>query len=316
MLFAETEIFSIKNNFIEAIPQGLLELPSLCEFYAEGNKLKKEQKRIVRLVKERPDFITDQIAGLNIGELESNAMLTATLLLPEVLSEIVRLGLSVEETDAEERYFTPPEGEEEAAIPPSMVQLQWGFHWNEKKLKWKEPPFSCKETWNDKDYSVGEEEYLQREKELDISYSFYPEESFCSNGTVYLAIGCFQSSGQPYLICISIRAENMGNPEVYTYDYVSEEPSHMDSLCDFLKRLTTADRWEKEYTAMNLRLFYEDDRSNKFWEIKVVGNRHEICFGKNGSEGQKKVKEFDTPQAAFKEAKRLVTEKKKKGYRE
>lgn len=117
-------------------------------------------------------------------------------------------------------------------------------------------------------------------------------------------------------ISISLQDVNKGNPDVYTYDYVSEEPSHMDSLSGFLKRLTTEEAWEKEYTAMNLRLFYEDEKSNKFWEIKAVGNRKEICFGKNGSEGQKKIKEFDSPEVAFKEAKRLATEKKNKGYQE
>ena len=61
----------------------------------------------------------------------------------------------------------------------------------------------------------------------------------------------------------------------------------MDSLSGFLVGVTTEDKWEDEYTAMNLRLFYEDEKSNKFWEIKVVGNRQEIRFGKNGSEGQK-----------------------------
>lgn len=309
---------SIKNNFIETIPQGLLELPSLCEFYGEGNKLKKEQKRIMKIRKERPDFITDQINELNNGKLEdnSNSTRTAPLLSPKVLSELARLGFRLEEIDTEERYFTPLDTEEEAAIPPSMVQLLWGVHWNEMKLLWKEPPFSCEETWNDEDFCDGDEEYLQREKELTISYSFYAEESFCINETVYLVIGYFKSSGQPYYICVSLKDENMGDPDVYTYDSVSEEPFHMDSLSGFLVGLTTEDKWEDEYTAMNLRLFYEDEKSNKIWEIKVVGNRQEIRFGKNGSEGQKKIKEFDSPEAAFKEAKRLATEKKNKGYQE
>lgn len=48
----------------------------------------------------------------------------------------------------------------------------------------------------------------------------------------------------------------------------------------------------------------------------MIGKRHEICFGKTGSEGQKKVKDFDTAQIALREANRLVAEKKNKGYQE
>jgi predicted DNA-binding WGR domain protein len=108
----------------------------------------------------------------------------------------------------------------------------------------------------------------------------------------------------------------MENPEIFVHDYVSEEPSNFDSLSTFLHKLTTEEMWEEEYTSMNLRLFYQDEKSNKFWEIKVIGKCHEIRFGKTGSEGQKKVKEFDTAQIAFKEANRLVAEKKNKGYQE
>jgi Leucine-rich repeat (LRR) protein len=230
---------SIRNNYIKVIPKGVLELPSLCELYAEGNQLKKEQKRLSKLVKERPGFITDQKIDFITGIQEAEKNINSILLAPEVLSEIVRLGISSEDIGTQERYFTPVDREDEAIIPPAMVQLLWGFCWKQKKLMWKEPPFTSEETWNDEAYLEGDEDYVQRERCLEISYAFYLEESFCIGEDVYLAIGYFQSSGQPYRICISLKDEHMENPEVFVHDYVAEEPSNLNTLSAFLNKLTT-----------------------------------------------------------------------------
>lgn len=109
---------------------------------------------------------------------------------------------------------------------------------------------------------------MQRERGLEISYAFYLDESFCIGEEVYLAIGYFQSSGQPYRICISLKDEHMENPEVFVHDYVAEEPSNLDSLNTFLQKLTTEETWEDECTSINLRLFYQDESQINSGKLK------------------------------------------------
>jgi predicted DNA-binding WGR domain protein len=57
-----------------------------------------------------------------------------------------------------------------------------------------------------------------------------------------------------------------------------------------------------------------DDKSNKFWNIELQGNKFTVQFGKIGTNGQTQVKEFADEAAAKKEYDKLVTEKTKKGY--
>ena len=64
------------------------------------------------------------------------------------------------------------------------------------------------------------------------------------------------------------------------------------------------------------RLEFDDGKSRKFWEISVEGNAHTITFGRIGSAGQIKKKEFASPQAAQADAAKLVAQKLKKGYSE
>lgn len=130
----ELHYLSIKGNYITSIPKGVLELSFLCEFYAEGNQLKKEQKRLAKIIKERPDFITDQKIDLITSIQEGENNINSTLLAPEVIAELVRLGIRSEEIESEERFFTPVDCEDEMIIPRALVQLLWGFNWNEKKL--------------------------------------------------------------------------------------------------------------------------------------------------------------------------------------
>ena len=56
--------------------------------------------------------------------------------------------------------------------------------------------------------------------------------------------------------------------------------------------------------------------AHKFWEIAVSGTGHSVTFGKVGSTGQKKLKEFSTEAAALADAQRLIAEKLRKGYLE
>lgn len=64
------------------------------------------------------------------------------------------------------------------------------------------------------------------------------------------------------------------------------------------------------------RFEFSDDGSNKFWEIRVEGDSHTVRYGKIGTDGQTKTKEFESAAAAKKDADKLIAEKIKKGYEE
>ncbi len=61
-------------------------------------------------------------------------------------------------------------------------------------------------------------------------------------------------------------------------------------------------------------LEYKDYKSQKFWEIQVIGNQFTVLYGKIGTDGREQVKTFDSEEKALKEAKKLVTQKIDKGY--
>ena len=54
----------------------------------------------------------------------------------------------------------------------------------------------------------------------------------------------------------------------------------------------------------------------KFWSIKRAGSSFTVKYGKIGTAGQEKTKDFDDEDAAEAEYKKLVLEKTKKGYEE
>ncbi|WP_061248481.1 LIC_11051 family fibronectin-binding protein [Leptospira noguchii] len=61
-------------------------------------------------------------------------------------------------------------------------------------------------------------------------------------------------------------------------------------------------------------LTFQDDKSDKFWQIEVSGNSFTTTYGKTGSSGQTQTKTFDDEETCLKEAKKLLSEKLKKGY--
>ncbi|MFN8356603.1 MAG: DUF6493 family protein [Spirosomataceae bacterium] len=63
-------------------------------------------------------------------------------------------------------------------------------------------------------------------------------------------------------------------------------------------------------------LTFQDDVSNKFWQIQTLGNSFTVTFGRIGTTGQSQTKAFDTIEKCEKEAEKLVAEKRKKGYEE
>ena len=56
--------------------------------------------------------------------------------------------------------------------------------------------------------------------------------------------------------------------------------------------------------------------SSKFWEVLVEGAQLQVRFGRIGTEGQRKDKDYASAAAAQAEAAKLIREKTGKGYRE
>ncbi len=65
---------------------------------------------------------------------------------------------------------------------------------------------------------------------------------------------------------------------------------------------------------MKTQLIYQDGTSNKFWNIVVEGNQYTVTFGRVGTNGTSKTKEFSSEEAALKDGAKLVAAKKRKGY--
>ena len=61
-------------------------------------------------------------------------------------------------------------------------------------------------------------------------------------------------------------------------------------------------------------LIFQDDKSNKFWRARCVGNNLEVNFGRIGSQGQSQAKRYDSPEDAARERDKQAREKYKKGY--
>jgi len=59
---------------------------------------------------------------------------------------------------------------------------------------------------------------------------------------------------------------------------------------------------------------YRDDKSDKFWRIEYAGSALAVNYGKTGTIGVYKVKEFDSEAACEKEVKKLTASKVKKDY--
>jgi formylglycine-generating enzyme required for sulfatase activity/predicted DNA-binding WGR domain protein len=62
------------------------------------------------------------------------------------------------------------------------------------------------------------------------------------------------------------------------------------------------------------RFEFSDSTSNKFWEVDVKGETLNVTFGKIGTKGQSKPKDFATPEKAKAEMEKLIKEKTSKGY--
>ena len=67
---------------------------------------------------------------------------------------------------------------------------------------------------------------------------------------------------------------------------------------------------------MKRYFIYKDNTSDKFWIIDVTENGTSVIYGKTGTAGVTKTKEFKDAAAAQKDAEKLIKEKIKKGYLE
>ena len=65
---------------------------------------------------------------------------------------------------------------------------------------------------------------------------------------------------------------------------------------------------------MRVRLTCVEDGSSKFWEGSVEGATLTVRFGRIGTAGQTKVKDFPSAAAADKELQKVAADKRKKGY--
>ncbi|QCE40936.1 WGR domain-containing protein [Psychroserpens sp. NJDZ02] len=65
---------------------------------------------------------------------------------------------------------------------------------------------------------------------------------------------------------------------------------------------------------MKYALIYKDDKSNKFWNIEVLGNAYTVTYGKTGTKGTSKTKTHDDAETCIKEADKVTLQKRKKGY--
>lgn len=59
---------------------------------------------------------------------------------------------------------------------------------------------------------------------------------------------------------------------------------------------------------------FQDSKSYKFWQIEIDGKNFTVTYGKIGTAGLAKTTECDSPEAAAKDATKLINEKTKKGY--
>ncbi|MEM6531394.1 MAG: DUF4132 domain-containing protein [Myxococcota bacterium] len=62
------------------------------------------------------------------------------------------------------------------------------------------------------------------------------------------------------------------------------------------------------------RFEFKDSKSDKFWEIDTEGSSVTTRWGRTGTDGQTKTKDFDSDAAAAAEAKKQIAAKVKKGY--
>ncbi|MFB9078376.1 DUF4240 domain-containing protein [Flavobacterium procerum] len=67
---------------------------------------------------------------------------------------------------------------------------------------------------------------------------------------------------------------------------------------------------------MKRKFIYQEELSDKFWDIEYNGKIQKITFGKIGTNGRETIKEFESEEECKKESEKLIAQKTKKGYQE
>lgn len=107
-------------------------------------------------------------------------------------------------------------------------------------------------------------------------------------------------------------------------EIIKEETSSKINIDDVLNhRITQSEEKQKNIidnfnsptNTNTVRLTFEENNSSKFWQITQNKQRLIIEFGKVNTNGQKIIKPYSTEEEADKEMKKLIEQKKKKGYR-
>lgn len=65
---------------------------------------------------------------------------------------------------------------------------------------------------------------------------------------------------------------------------------------------------------MKKELIYQDDQSDKFWNIIVIEDHFTVTYGKSGTNGRSQTKTFENEEQCLKEAEKIIAEKIRKGY--
>lgn len=108
-----------------------------------------------------------------------------------------------------------------------------------------------------------------------------------------------------------------------TTERVSEKRANSSSTAVATKAVQTMKKASTEQNegtisgSSSARYFeFVDGTSSKFWEIKVAGTQVIVRFGRIGTEGMVKPKQFASADAASKYAQEIIAEKIEKGYKE
>ncbi len=90
--------------------------------------------------------------------------------------------------------------------------------------------------------------------------------------------------------------------------------THYDPLNEELKDAFESALEFIESEKYNAYLEFKDEKSHKFWEISFYEEAFIVKYGKVGSNGKESEKKFETTEECFREGKKLIAQKLKKGY--
>jgi len=102
-------------------------------------------------------------------------------------------------------------------------------------------------------------------------------------------------------------------PDVAQTSTATQDPELADGGDDSAATIATVASSDENRAR---RFEFTSDKSNKFWEITLSGSTHTVRFGRIGTNGQTKTKQFDDATKAKRDYERLIRSKLSKGYRE